>query len=140
MREVNVGVGRDGSHIGAVTICSSSRFYSTVQRLAADLKPLGITVHTPNLDYDERFTRVGTVDKKRLTLDFLEKVRDANLVYVVDEGGYTGTSVSIEVGFAAALGKIIVLSEEPAEAAIAALAHRIIPVDRFPDDLRAQVF
>lgn len=132
-------MGRDGSRVGAVTICSSSRFYSTVQRFATDLKPLGITVHTPNFDYDERSTRVGTAEKKRLTLEFLEKVRDADLIYVVDEGGYTGTSVSIEVGFAAALGKIIVLSEEPTEPAIGALAHRIIPVDRFPDELRAEV-
>jgi nucleoside 2-deoxyribosyltransferase len=123
--------------VGAVTICSSSRFYETARRVAAELAARGVTVHTPRFDYNERHTEVGPEDKAWLTREFLDKVRQADLVYVVDEGGYTGTSVCIEVGYAAALGKTIVLSEPAIEHAVAALADEVVSVAELPTALRS---
>jgi hypothetical protein len=116
--------------VDSVTICSSSRFYGTVRRIATDLAAQGVTVFTPRFDWDEEHVEVASADKIWLTRDFLEKVGRADLIYVVAEGGYTGRSVCIEVGYAAALGKTIVLSERPSEPAVAALTTGVVPVER----------
>ena len=63
------------------------------------------------------------------------------MIYVVDVGGYTGASVCIEVGFAYALGKCILMAELPNEAAVVAMANEVVSTGEFlqrygaePDD------
>lgn len=112
-----------------VTICSSSKFYSQAERLACLLAAQGIEVFTPRFDFNEVVREVSSDDKQRLTLEFLEKIQKSTDIYVVAEGGYTGTSVCIEIGYATALGLPIYLSSAPTEAAAAALATDIVPMD-----------
>ena len=113
-----------------LTICSSSKFYSQAERLAGALTAQGVKVYTPRFDFNEELREVPSDDKQRLTLEFLGKIERSTGIYVVAEGGYTGTSVCIEIGFAKALGKAIYLSSTPAEAAVAALATDIVPMER----------
>ncbi len=114
-----------------ITICSSIKFYDVVKSLAQQLAALGIDVRTPTVDPDDDTRAVTPTEKHSLTLDFLEKVRTSDIIYIVNIGGYTGVSVSIETGFAFALGKRIVLAEAPQEPAIDALADDIASPEQF---------
>jgi hypothetical protein len=67
--------------------------------------------------------------KISLTHEFLRKIDRSDAIYVIDQDGYTGRSVCIEIGYASALGKKVILSEPPAENAVRALATEVIAVD-----------
>ncbi|WFE65530.1 hypothetical protein [Micromonospora sp. WMMD714] len=114
--------------ISSVTVCSSSKFYDRAQHAADALRALGLTVHTPRFDYNEEHVVVGEPDKIRLTHEFLAKVARSDAVYVIASGGYAGVSVCIEVGYAYALDKVVLCSEEPTEFAVRALVDAVVPV------------
>ena len=118
-----------------VTICSSSKYYDAVKEIAGHLADRGVAVNTPRFDFDEEVVEVTADRKRELTHEFLAKVRRSACIYVVAAGGYTGCSVSIETGFAAALSIPIFASEPPVEAAVAALVSNIVSVADAPDFL-----
>lgn len=126
----------DLDKIESVTICSSSKFYGIAKQLASTLRSNGIEVYTPRFDFDEETVVVTREKKKELTREFLDKIERSDAIYVVNSQGYTGSSVCIEVGYASALGKPVILSEPPTEGAVAALANTIIDVNEFPSQLR----
>jgi hypothetical protein len=115
-----------------VTICSSSKYYDVVKRVADRLVDRQVAVNTPRFDFNEEIVEVTADQKRELTYEFLEKVRRSACIYVVAVAGYTGCSVSIETGFAAALSIPIFVSEPPAEAAVSALVSDIVSVDDAP--------
>lgn len=117
----------DLAGIKTLTICSSSKFYETAQILAKEVEGAGVTAYTPRFDFNEETVDVTQDDKMRLTHEFLRKISRSDAIYVIDADGYTGRSVCIEIGYASALGKTVLLSEPPAENAVRALASDIIP-------------
>jgi hypothetical protein len=123
------------SRTAEITICSSSKYYDAVKEIAGHLADRRVAVNTPRFDFDEEIVEVTADRKRELTHEFLAKVRRSACIYVVAVGGYTGCSVSIETGFAAALNIPIFVSEPPAEAAIGALVSKIVTVDGAPDFL-----
>ncbi|MEU1753297.1 hypothetical protein ABZ436_11640 [Micromonospora matsumotoense] len=122
--------------ICSVTVCSSSKFYDLAQRAADALRAAGLIVHTPRFDYNEEYVVVGEVDKFRLTHEFLAKVASSDAVYVIATGGYAGVSVCLEVGYAHALGKVVLCSEQPTEFAVRALVDAVIPVEEIGGKVR----
>lgn len=118
----------DLTKVKTLTICSSSKFYETAQSLAKEIANAGITVHTPRFDFNEEIVEVAKDDKVHLTHEFLRKIDRSDAIYVIDQEGYTGRSVCIEIGYAAALGKPVLVSEPPAENAVYALAAEVVPV------------
>jgi nitrogen fixation protein len=118
----------DLTKITTLTICSSSKFYETAQSLAKELSSAGITVYAPRFDFNEEIVEVAKDDKIRLTHEFLGKIDRSDAIYVIDQEGYTGRSVCIEIGYASALGKTVMVSEPPLENAVQALAAAVIPV------------
>ncbi|MEU7618889.1 hypothetical protein AB0M91_06360 [Micromonospora rifamycinica] len=123
--------------ISSVTVCSSSKFYDLAQRAADSLRAEGFVVYTPRFDYNEEHVVVGEVDKFRLTHEFLAKVARSDAVYVIAAGGYTGVSVCIEVGYAHALGRVVLCSEQPAEFAVRALVDAVVPVDEIGERVQS---
>lgn len=115
--------------VRTVTVCSSSKFYPVARSAAKALTEQGLTVHTPRFEYDEEKVTVTAEEKMELTRDFLRKIARSDAVYVIDEGGYTGRSVCIEIGFASALGKKVILSEPAVEGAVMALADGVLPIE-----------
>jgi nucleoside 2-deoxyribosyltransferase len=118
----------DLTGIRTLTICSSSKFYETAQFLATELTAAGLTVFTPRFDFNEEVVEVTMADKINLTHEFLRKIDRSDAIYVIDQDGYTGRSVCIEIGYASALGKKVILSEPPAENAVRALATEVVTV------------
>ncbi|MFJ8028829.1 hypothetical protein [Streptomyces sp. NPDC096311] len=115
--------------VKTVTVCSSSKFYDTARLAAEKLEQHGVTVFTPRFEYSEEFVEVTVEEKMFLTRDFLSKIQRSDAIYVIDEEGYTGRSVCIEIGYARGAGKIVLLSEEPVEHAVMALADAVVPLE-----------
>lgn len=104
----------------SVTICASNRFAKEAEGFIKKLRKLGVTVYAPHFytsnhgplenvksEHDRKFIAMG------LTHDHFNKIRKADSVFVYNKGGYVGNSVTLEIGYAAALGKpIYVLSDK----------------------------
>ncbi|GAA2851901.1 hypothetical protein Acy02nite_35600 [Actinoplanes cyaneus] len=118
-----------------LTICSSSKYYDVVRIVTGHLAERGITVNTPRFDFNEQLVEVTPEQKRELTHEFLDKIRRSAAIYIVAADGYTGRSVCIETGFAAALGLPVYISEPPAEAAVAALVTEVVSTADAPDFL-----
>lgn len=126
----------DLTKIVALTICSSSKFYDTAQSLAKKIERAGVVVYTPRFDFNEEVTEVSKEEKIRLTHEFLQKIDRSDAIYVIDVGGYTGRSVCIEIGYASALGKAVLVSEPAAENAVQALTTEVISVSDIASRIR----
>ncbi|NKZ04347.1 hypothetical protein [Actinomadura latina] len=120
----------DIGSVKAITVCSSSKFYSTARVVAKDLAERGYKIYTPRFEYSEEVVAVSAEEKMMLTKEFLNKIHCSDAIYVIDEGGYTGRSVCIEVGYAFGSKRGIILSEPATEDAITALADAVVPVDQ----------
>ena len=96
----------------SVVICGSRRFKTEVRKFGAELRKLCVTVYEPYhhsgqdewtklpKDY-QAFVALG------LTHDHFYKIRMADAVFIYNKGGYAGSSTTLEIGFAVALGKPI---------------------------------
>lgn len=126
----------DLTGIKTLTICCSSKFYETAQALAKEMTDAGLNVFTPRFDFNEEAVAVTMADKISLTHEFLRKIDKSDAIYVVDQDGYTGRSVCIEIGYASALGKTVVLAEPPAENAVRALTSEVVAVGEITKSIR----
>jgi hypothetical protein len=110
------------STMKSVTISSSNRFAKEAQQFAAKLRKLGVVVFEPHFytanygnpdeikGHDKQFVAMG------LTHDHFHKIRKSDSMFVFNKGGYSGYSVSMEIGYAVALGKTIyALSDQDPE-------------------------
>jgi len=69
--------------------------------------------------------------KSRVTLQHFPEIDDCDVFYALLPGGYIGCSVTIELAYAYAKGKEIVVSEAPTEFAVRALVSEISNPDQF---------
>ena len=108
----------------SVTICASNRFAKEALEFAKKLEKLGVTVFVPpfytsqfgdpqkNPNHDTRYVLMG------LTHDHFQKIRRGDTVFIYNKDGYSGNSVTLELGYATALGKpVYALSEKDVEMA-----------------------
>lgn len=106
----------------SVTICSSNRFQKEADAFADKLRKLGVVVFSPHFytanygalegikNHDKKFLAMG------LTLDHFKKIAKSDAVFIYNKDGYSGPSVSMELGYATALHKpVYALSEKDPE-------------------------
>ena len=102
----------------SVVVCSSSKFNKDVKKFVKGLKDLGVTVYRPLLetwyeqDWDSLTPELQRVSVRGLTLGHFKKINKADVVFLYNKGGYSGTSVSMELGYAVALEKPIYALEK----------------------------
>lgn len=95
-----------------VVLCGSSRFKPEIREFGKRLKELGVVVFEPHLhtcsdewetasDEYKKFIALG------LTHDHFYKIKMADVVFVFNKEGYSGSSTTLEIGYAVALGKVI---------------------------------
>ncbi|HVE81175.1 MAG TPA: nucleoside 2-deoxyribosyltransferase [Candidatus Dormibacteraeota bacterium] len=116
--------------IDSIIISSSSKFFPSAKAAADKLKAERIEVYTPGFVHNETLVKVDPSTKAQLTRSFLQKLKKADAVYVIAEGGYIGCSVAIEIGYASALEKPIILSEEAKEDGVKALVAAVLPFEK----------
>ena len=96
-----------------VVVCGSTRFKPKIRKFAEDLKKLGVVVFEPHLHHSNegQWEKLSTDYQKfvamGLTYDHFEKIRMADVVFIYNEDGYVGNSVTLEMGYAAACAKPI---------------------------------
>lgn len=97
----------------SVVVCASKRFKEEVAEFCAELEEAGVVVFRPNISAPIQETRtfesphVSRMVFKGLTLEHFDMVRKTDVCFVYNKGGYAGVSVSLEIGFATALGRPI---------------------------------
>jgi hypothetical protein len=115
-----------------VCLCGSTRFKVKIRAFAKRLRELGVVVYDPYLYVGGEEWVKASPEAKRfiatgLTHDHFYKIRMADVVFVFNEGGYAGNSTTMEIGYAAALGKpIYALSGKDEEIFRAVLFREVI--------------
>lgn len=105
----------------SVVICGSRRFKLEIRGFAQGLTKLGVVVFEPYLHSGQKEWENLSDEYKKfiilgLTHDHFYKIRMADVVFVYNKNGYSGVSVTLEVGYAIAMGKpIYALSDKDEE-------------------------
>jgi len=98
----------------SIAICGSRRFKGEMRGFAARLREVGVViVYEPvsylwdALSWEETPPAARKLIVTGLTLEHFAKIAKADVVFVYNPKGYIGNSVTLEIGFAAALNKPI---------------------------------
>lgn len=96
-----------------ITMCGSLKFYKEMMVAAEKLELQGncilVPIYNPSRPSKDDFT-----EEEILTLGLMhkEKIKLADSIFVVDVGGYIGTSTKSEIEYAKELGKDILYYSE----------------------------
>jgi len=122
-----------------VTICASKKYKDEVRKFCDELEKLGVVIFRPAID--EPFSENAFVHSKHitktifkgLTLGHFDWIRKADVCFIYNKDNYTGASVTMEMGYANALGKpIYALSETTGDPCRDSLIDKIVET---PDKL-----
>lgn len=116
--DMRVGYNSDVADPTITTLCGSTRFKDEVNRINAELTMQGHIVISMGVfghaDLPERdWTTGASADKRMLDELHRRKIDLADLVYVVNPGGYIGESTRGEIAYATGLGKRITYLVDP---------------------------
>jgi len=97
----------------SVVVCGSKRYKQEIAAFCAALSKLGVLVFEP--DFDEVIAEEAFIHSeyltgklfKGLTLEHFDWIRKADVCLVYNKDDYAGISVTMEMAYAAALGKPI---------------------------------
>lgn len=101
-----------------ICFCGSFKFYKEMEKAAKQLRQAGFKTIVPqpsHIRYGHKPEELkNKYDKKTLTrwegegaFSHLENIRKSDAVYIFNKGSYLGPAVTVEIGFALALGKPI---------------------------------
>jgi hypothetical protein len=99
--------------VKSVVVCGSKRYAKEIAAFCKALEKLGVMVFEPDFKGpmpENAFIHSEYVMSKifkGLTLEHFDWIRKAEVCYVFNKGDYAGVSVSLEMGYACALGKPI---------------------------------
>ena len=120
-----------------VCICASKKYAREVHQFASQLEKLGIVVFEPNFKEPlPEGTAFQSENLKRtvfkgLTLEHFDWIRKADVCFVFNKNEYAGVSVSLEMGYATALGKpLYALTEKTGDPCRDSLIDRIAPTPK----------
>lgn len=83
-----------------------------MRQFGQELKDAGVVVYEPSLhegqdEWDNLSRQYKEYVALGLTHDHFYKIQRADVVYVYNQGGYSGVSTTMEIAYAVALGKPI---------------------------------
>ena len=96
-----------------VFVATSKRFYGEAQELVKKLAEAGVKVYHPYFHLDPAKIDADADLKSRITIQHFPEIDESDIFYAFLPGGYIGCSVTIELTYAYAKGKKIVVSEAP---------------------------
>jgi hypothetical protein len=114
-----------------VFVATSKRFYDEAERIVERIQACDVMVHHPYFHLDPSAVDADPDYKSRVTLQHFPEIDDCDVFYALLPAGYIGCSVTIELAYAYAKGKKIVVSEAPTEFAVRALVTEISSPDQF---------
>jgi len=114
-----------------VFVATSKRFYPEAQDLVASLKRAGVRVYHPYFHLDPGRVDSDPEFKSRVTRQHFPEIDESDIFYALLPGGYLGCSVTIELTYAYARNKKIVVSEQPEEFAVRSMVSEICSPKQF---------
>lgn len=116
-----------------ICICASKKYKEEVNQFCSELQKLGVVVFEPNINEpvpEDSFFHSKLITKtifKGFTLEHFDWIRKADVCFIYNKDGYVGASVTLEMGYACALGKIIyALNEKTGDPCRDSLIDRIV--------------
>ena len=97
----------------SVVVCGSKRYAKEIDKFCKELTKAGVCVFEPSIDQPIHESAKIESDYvtskifKGLTLEHFDWIRKSEACFLYNKGGYVGVSVTLEMGFANALGKPI---------------------------------
>ena len=105
----------------SVVICASRRFQKEVFYFGSELEKLGVRVYLPLLknwpktEWEALTEEVQRLSMSGLLWEHFQKIEKADMVFIFNKDGYMGNSVTLELGYAAALHKPVIAMEKDIE-------------------------
>lgn len=122
-----------------VVVSSSKKYRQEVKKFCQELIKLGVVVFEPNINEpiaEDAFFHSKHVTKamfKGLTLEHFDWIKKADVSFIYNKNNYCGVSVTLEMGYASALGKpIFALTPKTGDPCRDALIDKVAPT---PKDL-----
>ncbi len=114
-----------------IFMATSKKFYPEIKILIEQISRSGLTVFHPYFGFDLDEAEKNPELKERLTLQHFPEIDACDLLFALLPGGYIGISVTIEITYAYARGKHILVSELPNEFAVRAMVNEVCSVEEF---------
>ena len=121
----------------SVVVCGSKRYKDEIAAFCAALTKLGVLVFEPSFGEvipENAFVKSDYVTSKLfkgLTLEHFDWIRKADVCYVYNKDDYAGISVTMEMAYAAALGKpVFALSSKTGEPCRDVLIDKVVKSPR----------
>jgi len=105
------------------------RFKSLLAETIARAEAVGLEALFPNLDYAVAKEDLTEEMMQKLCRDEFEAIDRSNALYVLNPGGYIGTLVKVEIGYALGRRKPVYFSETANSLDLDALCSGVIPVE-----------
>jgi len=116
-----------------VVVCASKKYKKEVRQFCNKLEKLGVVVFEPNIGEpipEDSFFHSKHVTRtifKGLTLEHFDWIKKADVCFIYNKDNYVGASVTLELGYACALGKpIYALNEKTGDPCRDSLIDKII--------------
>jgi hypothetical protein len=117
----------------SVAVCASKKYKDQAYVFIRKLEKEGVIVYDPNISQPIKETEqivshhVTQTIFRGLTLEHFEKIRKADVCYLYNYQDYMGVSMTLELGFAAALAKpIYALSDKTGDPCRDVLIDRVV--------------
>lgn len=117
----------------SVVVCGSKRYKAEIKKFCEELTGLGVLVFEPSIqqpifETEQIHSEYVTAKLfKGLTLEHFDWVRKSEVCFVYNKDDYAGISVSMEMAYAAALGKpVFALSAKTGDPCRDALIDKVI--------------
>jgi nucleoside 2-deoxyribosyltransferase len=114
-----------------VFVATSKRFYEEAMELVNRLKNAGVKVYHPYFHLDPTEVDADAELKSKVTSEHFPEIEESDIFYALLPGGYIGCSVTIELTYAYARGKKILVSEAPQEFAVRSMVSDICSPQQF---------
>jgi nucleoside 2-deoxyribosyltransferase len=117
----------------SVVVCGSKRYKKEIAAFCAALEKLGVLVFEPEFKQlfpEDTFIQSDHVTSKLfkgLTLEHFDWIRKSEVCFVYNKDNYAGISVTLEMAYAAALGKpVFALTPKTGDPCRDALIDKIV--------------
>lgn len=111
-----------------IVICSSMRNKNLIHELLQAYESSEIEVFFPNLNFDLKKEDFKSQTMVKLQNDHFNKMKSADIIYVLNPDKYIGQMVSIEIGYAKALGKRIIFTTRTGNLELDVLADDFLSI------------
>ena len=130
-----------------ICFCGSFKFYKDMEKAAKQLRKAGFTVIVPQPSHIRHGHKPEELknkyDKEILikwegegAFSHLANIRKSDAVYIFNQGFYLGPAVTVEIGFALALGKPIFAKARIEDITVTNFIKAVVPPNKLPKLLK----